>query len=326
VSEIRCVVADSQTLLMYDLSKVINSTSLYTNMLDQPGKMTLSLVNSRDVDFHEGSTVSFSKGSVNMFKGYVFSITKRPNSTQIVCYDRIRYLGNRDSIVMSSTSINKVCAQVTKSTGIPISVVGGTKSLGKRVFDNQSYYSMIQWALTEDMKKTKEMHILRDDFGTLKVLDVADLMQPIVIGDGSLMNDWEYETSIDEQTYTVVKLIRDRNMKKKKVKRSTVVIKEDANIKKWGSLQYFDKIDDKTKDATMKKMAKDILDLYSQPTRTMNLTSIGYAPLRAGDGIGIKISDLDNEGFAAIKAAFCSSVNHTITADSHTMDLEVTIQ
>jgi hypothetical protein len=324
VTVIRCIVADSQTGLIYDLSNAMTSAIFDTNMLAQPGKLTIALSDSRLVDFSHGSAVSLMVDDHRMFNGYVFTITKRPNSSEVICYDKIRYLGSKDSLVMSSTSIKKVCDQVKESTGIEISVTGGETSLGKKVFDNQSYYQMIQWSLDEDLKKSNEMHIVRDEYGDLKVLDVSTLMHPIVIGDGSLLTDWEFSSSIDESTYTTVKLVRDRS-KRKKIRRSTVVVQDSESVRKWGKLQYFERIDDKTTDSAMRQMAYDLLKLYSAPTQTMSLIAIGHPPLKAGDGAGILIGDLDNEGFAKARAAFCSSVRHVITPESHTMELEVAL-
>jgi hypothetical protein len=243
---------------------------------------------------------------------------------------------------MSSTSVRKVVSYVSSKTGVKISFPTkktGTRSLGKKVFDGQSHFQMIKWACDEHLKRSKNMLIIRDVWGKVKILDVSKLMHRVVVGDGSLLTDWEYSSSIDEETFTVVKLVRDRQVKEKKSKgssskgkkdpkitRSTLVVKEDKDIKRWGVLQYFEKVDDKMKNASMKKMAKRLLSLYSRPTKTLSVSCLGYAPLRAGDGIGLKIRDLDTEGFAKIKMAFCSSVRHDISHGSHTMELEVVVQ
>jgi hypothetical protein len=182
---------------------------------------------------------------------------------------------------------------------------------------------MLQWAMRETLRVSKKMYVLRDEYGVLRIRDVSKLMTDLVLSDGSLITGWDYQQSIDK-SYTVVKLVRDRT-KNKKVNRALYTKTDIEAKKKWGQLQYYEKVEDKLTDTKLKKLAGSLLDLYSKNTRTLRLSAVGYPGLRAGDGVYVSLSDLQSEGLAKIRATYCSAVTHNITGSGHTMDLEVQI-
>ena len=76
-----------------------------------------------------------------------------------------------------------------------------------------------------------------------------DMISPVVIGERSLLTEYEYKTDIDEQTYNSVKLARPNE----DTGRWEVVIAEDsANIGQWGLLQLYQTVDEDVNDAQMR--------------------------------------------------------------------------
>jgi len=326
-TSLKVIIADTQRKQRLDYSTITESATWSTTMADQPGKCVITTIAPKQVDVSRGSALELTVNGVRVFRGYVFSVSKSRDTASITAYDKTRYLTSADAIIFpKSTTLKSLIKKINTATKLGISVPsGGGTRIGRRVFENQSYYQMIRWAIDQTLAKGKKLYALRDENGKLYVRDCSKLMTDWVIGDASLLTGYEYEASIDSGTYTTVKLIRDKT-KKKKTTRATVVKTNSAAVKKWGRLQYFEKIDDGTKDAAMKKMAKDLLALYSRETHTLRLEAVSIPSLRAGDGIGVRISDLDTEGLAKVKACFIQSIEHRVQGSAEaTMTLEVSI-
>ena len=77
--------------------------------------------------------------------------------------------------------------------------------------------------------------------------------------------NYDYESSIDSDTYNQIKLTYDNS---ETGKREIYMAKDSSNIEKWGVLQYFDTIDEKTNGAVK---ARALLDLYNQKTRSLQI-------------------------------------------------------
>lgn len=92
---------------------------------------------------------------------------------------------------------------------------------------------MICEALDRTLIYGGKNYIFYDDFGKLVLRDVEDMPYGFVIGDNSLLTDYSYTRSIDDQTYNKIKLYRDN---KDTGKRETFVHQDSGSIRQWGLL------------------------------------------------------------------------------------------
>ena len=76
-------------------------------------------------------------------------------------------------------------------------------------FDNKKLIDMICEALDRTLIYGGKNYIFYDDFGKLVLRDVEEMPYGFVIGDHSLLTDYSYTRSIDDQTYNKIKLYRD---------------------------------------------------------------------------------------------------------------------
>ncbi|EGT4050141.1 cell wall hydrolase, partial [Clostridioides difficile] len=74
-----------------------------------------------------------------------------------------------------------------------------------RIEENKTLFDMILTALDDTLREKKEMYILYDDFGRLVLKNVASMKLDVVM-DNDVIEDFDYNSSIDSDTYTQVKL------------------------------------------------------------------------------------------------------------------------
>ena len=164
--------------------------------------------------------------------------------------------------------------------------------------------------------------MIRDDFGTLQFTSLNRLKTLLFIGDESLLSEYNFKSTIEGDTYNQVKLIRED---KKKAKREIYIVKDSVNIKKWGLLQYFEKMDEKANEAQIKERADMILKVKNRIVKTLKLDCIGDTRVFAGVGIVLGISDLVKDGIAMNKYFMVTSCTHKFSKDNHTMSLEMAV-
>lgn len=143
------------------------------------------------------------------------------------------------------------------------------------------------------------------------------MIDKTVIGDKSLLTDYTYKTDIDEQTYNSVKLARPNE----ETGRADVFVAQDSNtIAQWGLLQLYQTVDGDVNDAQVIAQAQATLKYYNQRMRTLSVTSLGVAGLRAGQMVLMKVEglgDINLDQFVLLE-----KVTHTFENGSHTMDFD----
>lgn len=218
-----------------------------------------------------------------------------------------------------------------------------------------NYYS-------ETMKnQTPVLFFIRDNFGTLELNDInsnvkfrrinndegksklgwyggklvsynefnAPQLEPLIIGDESLLTDYEYTLDIDKETYNEVYVMYDDpNNKTKKVNDRDITTsdgkllkyaKDDKESKnKYGTLRRIENVKSVMTEAQIKQYAQLLLDNYSGPSRTMKIEALGFNGINAGDGFVFRLNKLGIENMV-----YVISATHHYNADIHTMTLEV---
>ena len=149
-----------------------------------------------------------------------------------------------------------------------------------------------------------------------------------IIGDQSLLIDYNYETSIDKQTFTRIIVYKNdktwQSVSKKgkvtqlkhgkKLGTRTVVGYPDINTKQgrldakneglWGFLPYYFEAGDGWTQSQMQMMAKKMFDATNRVTKELQLECYGLIGLRAGDLITVSIEGIGGEtmqGWRSIK-------------------------
>ena len=157
--------------------------------------------------------------------------------------------------------------------------------------------------------KTK---ILHDDFGKLCLKNIERMKVGIVI-DEETGENFDYSSSIDNDTYNQIKLTYDN---KKTGKREVYIAKDTAHINEWGVLQHYDTIDENTNGQAK---ADALLKLYNQKTRKLEIkNAIGDIRVRGGSLVIVKMNlgDVKLQNFMLVEKA-----KHTLKNNEHLMNL-----
>jgi hypothetical protein len=184
----------------------------------------------------------------------------------------------------------------------------------KRVEDNSTLFDIIQTALDLTLLNKKKRYVLYDDFSKLTLKDVESLQLDLLI-DASTAEDFDYESSIDSNTYNRVKLFYDN---KKTGKREVYEVQSGENINKWGVLQLRESIQEKTNG---RAKANALLGLYNKKTRSLSVkNAIGDIRVRAGTSIAVQLNLGD---ITVNKYMLVEQVKHTFKNKEHLMSLNL---
>lgn len=307
----------------YDLSELVESFSLDTDIGMQAGSLKVSFVKHATWTPSEGDIVRFQYKGYNMFYGKVFIRRKATNGHwDITAYDQLRYLQNTDTVAVpamtSGQLFNYLCAlndspryRVVDDSGYACPAI---------IHDGKSYMQMLDDALGKTIVNTGTWYIIRDSFGTLEHVSLNSLRTNLLIGDESLLTDFSYESSIDE-SYNTIKLTRDN---KDTNKRDVFMVYDSSKQAWWGKLQYHQSINEDYNDAQAQALAHAMMDSLSNVNKELKITAIGHPAVSAGTGIYIKISELSSEGLDTLVPVFITKCTHK-ASPFHTMDLTVKV-
>ena len=137
---------------------------------------------------------------------------------------------------------------------------------------------------------------------------------PIVI-DAETGQNFDYETTIDSDTYNCIKLAYDNE---KQGEREIYMARDSSNINRWGLLQYFDKLQE-GKNGEAKAAA--LLTLYNKETKSLTIKdACGDSRVRGGSLIVVQLDLGDTKLQNLMLVEKCV---HKYGESEHTMDLTV---
>lgn len=316
------LIQDNKTGTVHDISQLVSNIQVSTFLAGQPGKLTFDFVKSKEntVAFYEGSIVRLVVGETNVFYGYVFVKSRTKDLIiSVTAYDQMRYLQNQDTMSYENISSSQVFERICGDYKFRHAVVSPSAyPLPEAAHDGKSLYAIIEDAIDRTWVATKQRFIIRDNFGTLEHIDMANLRTDFVIGDNEALTEYRYETSIDTDVYNQVKLVQED---KDKAKRTPYVVKDSENIARWGTLQYHEKVHESLNEAQIQERGEKLLSLYNTLRRKLRLDCLGDFRISAGSGILLAIKDLGDINLNQYCTVY--SCVHKLENHMHTMNLEV---
>lgn len=309
---------------IYDITEIVTDPKWFTSIDGQPGKLTFNILVDKSVFLKNGDGIEFYVDNKKYFKGRVFIHGKNKKGFwKITAYDQMRYLQNEDTIVFGASTASERFKKICELQGITYKI---GKAPGYRcaasIEDSKTYFSMLEDALEETrISANNSRYTVYDDAGTLKFVALEELNSNLLVGDDSLVTDYDYESSIDE-VFNVVKVIREDE----KNKTRQVYTASDAKlIDKWGKLQ---KVESATKAdmnaQQLQKQANDALNQSKNEKTTFHLPLIGTMALQAGNSFNLELSDLDPEFGKKRRVLLIHQCTHTFLP-VHTMELDVEV-
>ena len=281
-----------------------------------PGVLEFSFVDT-GINIGNGDPVRFNDADgKEVFYGFIFRMKRdRSNIVTITAYDQIRYLKNKDTLVYENKTADGVVALIGEKYGFNIGTLANTVwVIASRVEDNVSLLDMISNALDQTLQNTGDLYILHDDFGKLNLSFLGDMYVPVMI-DAETGQNYDYESSIDENTYNRIKLVYDNE---DAGKREVYIAQDSSNINRWGILQYFDALQ---KGENGQAKADALLQLYNKETRTLTVKdAAGDSRVRGGSLVVVQLDlgDVKLQNLMLVEKCV-----HKYGESKHTMDLTV---
>lgn len=281
-----------------------------------PGKLTFKIHLDDVLDITEGNVVRLKWNDANIFYGFVFSknIDKERIIT-VTAYDQLRYLKNKDNYVYKNKTASEVIQMICTDFRMQTGSIEDTKfKIAPTVEDNQTLFDIIQNALDATMENQKYMYVMYDDFGKITLKGLDNMRVNLLIDEDTGQN-FDYTSSIDDNTYNKIKLVYENEDSGKK---DVYIAQDSSNINNWGLLQYCDTL---KKGENGQAKADAMLSLYNKKTRKLTIKNVlGDVRVRAGSMLGVIMNLGDVKLNNQMLVERCT---HTFKLDEHTMELKL---
>jgi len=334
--DIQVLTTKRDTGEQWDISEVCEQIKLTWQLEGNAGTMETSYVEDSNIDLVEGDIVSLKIEGVPLFYGWIFKKTiSAYDSVKLKIYDIKRYLVYKDVDVTGNETINQFFERICKMMKIKYRVVNTSNYvIPTKIHDGETYNNMLQYAIDQTFIGTsrQERFCVRANGDTLELIECSKQTKDVIIGDGTLLTDFEFNTDI-ENTYTAFKLQREVGSESQKkmseaqkiINRKTLVFQDKDNIKKWGVLQYYEKKDSKWTDVQLAQRLELLKHTYNRQKKTLRIESLGHTDCIPGNMITLLISDLQKEKVAQGTYALITSATHTISHNDYSMSLDVEV-
>lgn len=304
---------------MIDYTNAFSSGEWLTQRFDAPGKFTFSGVESSGIALPEGTAITFKNGG-DTFKGYIFSAERdRYGNVNYTAYDQLRYLKANASYSWANVTLEQIITDIASDFLLNIGDLAATGYIFPTLIkENETCLDIIFDALSQVIHNTGKIFLFYDDGGKLVLREARTLQTVGIIGDGSMMTDYTYKRDIDAETYNRIKLVKPN----KESGRTDVYMYEDTDsIRKWGLLQYYDKVDDNLNSAQIEQNAQAYLKYYNRVTQSLSLEAMGVDGIRAGSIIPVLIRDIKDLSFNRV--LLVEKASHRYEGTYHSMSLDV---
>ena len=302
---------------IYEISELIKDISYTDRLNDGCSKLEFSYIDD-DLKIQNGSVVRFNYNDTSIFYGYVFKHgSNKKKEISVTAYDQIRYCKAKDTIRVENNTATDLIKKMCNYFGLKTGTLTDTGYvLPTKVQDDKTWLDIIYGAVSDTLTNTGKWFVLRDEFGGISLRNLTELQLNLILGDESLVYDYDYEKSIDDDFYNRIKLVSGNE---KTGKADVYMPYDSASIEKYGLLQYYEVLDKNYNPSQAKSKADNLLKLYNREVETLSLKCLGDVRIRAGSSFYGQISDI-----ALNKRLIVKSITHEFLP-IYVMDVEVMI-
>lgn len=297
---------------IYDISQISGPATI-TDSINKAGICTFTTqINSIFIP-EEGDAVSVKYDDTSYFVGYIVKIGRADaDQDKLTCYDQLWYLKAKDGYVFKNKTASDVAKVLFSTFSLKVGKIEETGyNLGSQTFDDKAGLDIISDCLNLTLRNTKNYFYIKDEAGLATLRNIKSSVSDLVVSASSNIFGFSYERGIDSDTYNQIKLVVDNSTTGK---REVYLTKDSSTIKKWGLLQYFEKLDDSVNAAQAKSKADAMLMLKNRVQQTLSVSVLGDKSVRAGNMIYVDLP------LAPVKKfLLCTGAAHTLDSVSHTV-------
>ena len=186
-----------------------------TQRRSTPGQLTFKVIHDDTLVISEGSAVRMKADGDEIFFGFIFKQQRNKDGMiSVTAYDQLRYLKNKDTKVFENKTAAQLIQMLAADYGLKVGTIEDTGYIiPSRVEENTSLFEMIENALDQTLTNTKEMYVMYDDFGRLTLKHLSSMavgsQGAYLVIDEETGENYDYSTSIDDETYNKIKLTYD---------------------------------------------------------------------------------------------------------------------
>lgn len=297
----------------FDITSLCAAAKWSTKRSGSPASLELTVIANIEVVWSHGGIIALKDGNNGLFYGYVVKISQNEKDQVVVtAYDQTWYLKkNKETYVFNGKRADEILTQIAADFGLKCGMLENTGyAIPSMIEDGQTLFDIVLKALDHTLINTGKMFVLWDEFGSLRITDVAKSKLDLFVGDGSLATGFTYETDIDSETYNKIKLVQDN---KSTGKRDVYIFQDSNNMTFWGVLQDYETVDEKLNEAQIKERGGQMLELYNQPKKSFEVKAILDLSVRAGCALYIGIDRIGVSSFFIVEEHTADLLKETMT-------------
>lgn len=327
---------ENNETIITDISGMV-SDIVYENQIDgQPGKLTFNCVDDEVIYIAEGGIINFMVNGKGVFFGRVFTVSfDEGELIKVTAYDQLRYLQCVDEYVLSGKTASQIFETICKDFKVQrYNVVSPTTAIiSSHVFDGKPLSEIINYGIGEELRFRNKWYMVRDNYGVLEFIDIANLTTQYIFYSNSNIFAYNFETSIDSDTFNQAKIYQEvrENKKGKAVRTGGKVVsrdfgffKNDASIDLWGTLQYCEKSNKHMNQVQLNEYAQRIVNNKNRETRKYSIKAEGLIDVNAGNQVYIYVGKVDQR-LPEYNNFLVLASTHTFSNNEHVMELTLGI-
>lgn len=302
----------------FDVTSLCSAAKWTTKRSGSPASLELTVLADAAVVWDHGGIVAMKNDDDGLFYGYVVKISQNEkDQVAVTAYDQTWYLKkNKETYVFNGKRADEILSQIAADFGLKCGALENTGyAIPSMIEDGQTLFDIVLKALDHTLINTGKMFVLWDDFGSLRITDVAKSKLDLFVGDGSLATGFTYESDIDSETYNKIKLVQDN---KATGKRDVYIFQDSNNMTFWGVLQDYESVDEKMNEAQIKERGGQMLELYNRPKKSFDVKAILDLSVRAGRAMYIGIDRIGVSSFFIVD-------EHSVDLLKETMSLKLKV-
>lgn len=291
-----------------------------TDRQGSAGKLTFKVYKDKNgvLNFQEGDGVLFrfynGSGWKNVFNGYIFTKTRNKDGwIEVTAYDQLRYLKNKATYVYTNKKASDLVKMIANDYKLQQGTIVDTNYvIGSRIEDDQSLFDIIQNSLDLTLASSGKLYVLYSDNGKICLQDAMNMRTNYIINE-DVAEDFDYTSSIDNETYNEIELYYDNDETNKREYYNAVDMK---NVNNWGRLRYTESLKNPV---NAQDRAKKMLQLYNRKTRELQVRGVfGSIECKAGASVIVQmdLGDTIVSNYMLIEKA-----THTFKKNEYRMDL-----
>lgn len=304
-----------------DITDIVENLTISTTITASAGKCEMSIIGD-GASFHFGSCLNVYDGDVEIFRGYLFSVSMQDvNRFSAVFYDQTRYLRNVDCVVYKKITASDLFRMICEENELETGAIDESEYiLPATVSEGKSLWDTLQEAIDMEAAYKKRLFVIRDNAGKLEFRDIENLRTDFIVDDEGITMGFDVTRGIDKNSFNRVKVgFEDENTNSRRW-----AIKENSDyLGEWGRLQYYQLLRDRISLSDLNLRSEQQLALLCWPTTDVRLSCLGDFRISAGSGIMLDIDSV--QMFKGMSRYYVVSCEHHISHDLHTMDLTLAV-